>query len=146
MKIVPNRLCNGKTARGPLENTGFTLIELMVVVAIIAILAAIVVPNYMSNVDAANVAAAKAQINQFKTSLVSFKLQGKTKKFPTTSEGLNALVGAKIMDSIPKDPWGNDYIYRCPGTKADYEIISYGADGQAGGTETNADVESWNMQ
>jgi len=132
--------------RGRRDAQGFTLIELMVVVAIIAILAAVIVPNYMSNVDAANVSAAKLQIGNFKTSLVQFKLQGKTKKFPSSSEGLNALVGAKMIDSVPKDPWGNDYVYRCPGSKGnDYDIVCYGADGAQGGTDLNADIESWNM-
>lgn len=124
---------------------GFTLMELMVVVAIIAILAAIVLPNMLGTLDDTNVTAAKAQIKSFQTSLVAYKV--KNKKFPTTGEGLNALVGAGLMDTLPKDPWGNDYVYRSPGTKnKDYEIISYGSDGQPGGSDYAADIESWNLQ
>lgn len=142
MKIETTR----RRARGGAE--GFTLIELMVVVAIIAILAAIVLPNVLSNVDEANVTKAKAEMNSFKVALTQYKL--KFKKFPTTGEGMQALVnnaaGIKMIDAVPKDPWGNDYIYRSPGTQGnDFEIISYGEDGQPGGTGYNADIESWNL-
>lgn len=129
---------------------GFTLIELMVVIAIIGILATIVVPRMMTGVDEANVNAAKAQIKAFQTGLAMYKL--KFKKYPSTGEGLEALINNERQnfleaESVPNDPWGNPYIYTSPGSDGrDFDIVSYGADGAPGGTGYNADIQSWNLQ
>ncbi|MBI4559406.1 MAG: type II secretion system major pseudopilin GspG [Candidatus Hydrogenedentes bacterium] len=129
------------------SRSGFTLIELMVVIAILGVLAAIVTINLMGASEEGNVAAAKAQISNFKTALMQYKL--KYKKFPSSSEGLQALISAKMLDAVavPKDPWGNDYVYHSPGAQGnDYEIISLGKDGAQGGAEYDADIVSWNLQ
>ena len=130
---------------------GFTLIELMVVIAIIGILAAVVVPQFMGQLDEAKVNAAKAQIVSFQTALKAYKI--KVGKYPSSGEGLNALVsnssGRSYLDSdkVPKDPWGNDYVYTCPGTGGhDFEIISLGEDGARGGeSEYARDIVSWDL-
>lgn len=131
--------------------SGFTLMELMIVIAILGILAGIVVPKMMGGLDEANRVAAKAQINSFKTALTSYKI--KIHKYPPTSEGLSALIqnssGKNFLDAseVPKDPWGNDYVYSSPGSHGmDFEIVSYGEDGGPGGDGNAADIESWNLR
>lgn len=130
--------------------SGFTLIELMVVIVIIGLLAALVVPRYIGAADKAKVTAAKTQINLFKSALTMFKLE--MGDYPQTSEGLEALIsnGKKNFldqDSIPLDPWGMPYIYVCPGTQGhDFEIISYGSDRAPGGSGYAADIVSWDLQ
>jgi len=133
------------------KRLGFTLIELMIVMVIIGLLAALVAPRMLNKVGKSKIKAAKAQIEMFSTALDSFKLD--TGRYPTTEEGLKALVenpGINGWDGpylkkkvIPKDPWGHDYVYKCPGDHDVYDIISYGADGQPGGTGENADIGSW---
>src|SRR5262245_35718089 len=114
---------------------GFSLIELMVVIAIIAMLAAIVGFNVMNALGKGESAAAKQQITQFKTALISYRMA--FKKFPSTEEGLRVLVenekGEKFLDQkeIPNDPWGNPYVYRLE-NGSEFVIVSYGADGQEG--------------
>jgi len=130
--------------------SGFTLIELMVVIVIIGLLAALVVPRYIGAADKAKVTAAKTQINLFKSALTMFKLE--MGEYPQTSEGLEALInnGKKNFldqDTIPLDPWGMPYVYVCPGTQGhDFEIISYGSDRAPGGSGYAADIVSWDLQ
>jgi general secretion pathway protein G len=122
---------------------GFTLVELMVVIAIIAILATIVGVNVLGRMDTANVTAAQAQIRNLKTAVIGYKLQHK--KFP---QRLEELVGGDnpILDAkeIPKDPWGNPYQYSVDGHN--FKILSYGADGRAGGSSIDADVDSDSLE
>ena len=144
-------MCPRKKPSDWRKDAGFTLIELMVVIVIIGMLAAIVVPRFMGAADKAAVTSAKAQISSFKTALQLFKLDNNA--YPKTAEGLDALLknekGKQYLEqeSIPKDPWGNAYQYTCPGQSGrDFDIVSLGADGSAGGEGINADIQSWNLQ
>ncbi len=129
---------------------GFTLIELMVVIVILALLATIVGTNLLGATEDANVATAKTQIKNLQTALMAHKLKLKT--FPTTSEGLEALINNSHgnfldSDSLPLDPWDNPYDYTSPGAQGhEYEIVCYGADGQPGGTSYDADIVSWDLR
>jgi len=122
---------------------GFTLVELMVVISIIAILATIVGFNVFNQIDESSITAAQAQIKNFETAIVAYKL--KFKRFP---ESLDALVqnskNIKFMNRIPEDPWGNAYVYTLEGSK-DYKIVCYGADGAPGGSDVDADISSDNL-
>lgn len=124
---------------------GFSLIELMVVIAIIAMLAAVVGYNVLGSFEDAERASAKAEISAFKSALIAYRVA--LKRFPTSEEGLNALVqnekNRKFLDrsEIPLDPWGNPYVYKLEGSR-DFTIISYGADGVPGGEENDADISS----
>lgn len=130
---------------------GFTLMELLVVMAIIALLAALVGPTLWPQKEEANKKAARAQIEMFGQALDQFRLDND--RYPTTQEGLNALItnpGIESWDGpylkkkvIRDDPWNNTYIYKSPGSHGDYDLYSYGKDGAAGGTKENADINSW---
>jgi general secretion pathway protein G len=133
-------------------DAGVTLIEMLVVVSIIALFAALVAPSMFQQGDKARVVAARVQINNFEQALTQYKLS--TGMFPTTEQGLEALrtkpanlnqwEGPYLKKEIPKDPWGHDYLYKYPGEHGDEpDIISYGLDGQPGGDGLNADVVSW---
>lgn len=141
--------------RRRLSQAGVTLIEMLVVVTIIAMFAALVAPRMLKRTDAARVTFARAQINSFMTALGAYKMD--TGLFPTTEQGLNALrvrpqgltqwQGPYLPQEIPVDPWGRPYVYKFPGEHGDEpDIISYGADGQPGGTDINSDVVSWKSQ
>ncbi len=134
------------------HRAGVTLIEMLVVVTIIALFAAIVGPRLLHRGDQARVVAAKEQISAFQLALGQYKLD--TGGFPTTEQGLAALRqqpqgveqwhGPYLTRDLSTDPWSHPYVYKFPGDHGDEpDIISYGADGQPGGTELNADVLSW---
>ncbi len=134
------------------RQAGVTLIEMLVVVTIIALFAALVAPAMLKRGDQARVVQAKAQVNSFSTALGSYKLD--TSLYPTNEQGLQALRsrpegltqwnGPYLPKEVPNDPWGRPYIYKYPGEHGDEpDIISYGADGQPGGDGINADIVSW---
>jgi general secretion pathway protein G len=134
------------------SQAGVTLIEMLVVVTIIALFAALVAPRILGRADQARVTAAKVQISNFQGALAQYKLD--TGVFPTTEQGLKALRekpagveswrGPYLPKEIPMDPWGRPYLYKYPGEHGDEpDLSSLGADGQPGGAELNADVESW---
>jgi len=141
-----------RTAR---QQSGFTLIEIMVVVIIIGLLAAVVVPQFLGRVDDARKAKAKQDIQALETGLTMFKLDNFN--YPTGEEGLKALVekpndpnvknwrAGGYLQHLPKDPWGNDYQYQYPGTHGEVDVFSLGADGQPGGEGNNADIGNWNL-
>ena len=137
------------------STAGITLIEMLVVVTIIALFAALVAPRMLRQADKARVTAAHAQINSFMTALGSYKLD--TGTFPTTEQGLQALrikpqdanqwSGPYLPQDVPVDPWGHPYIYKYPGEHGDEpDVISFGLDGQPGGEGLNADIVSWKNQ
>jgi general secretion pathway protein G len=138
---------------------GFTLIELMVVIVILSLLAVLVGPKLIGRSDDAKVADAKVQIRNIETALKLYKLDNGI--YPSTEQGLQALVtkptvgqiprnykteGYLENKNVPKDPWGNDYIYLSPGEFGDYGLSSLGADGTKGGDGKNADINSWDMK
>ena len=137
------------------RQAGVTLIEMLVVVTIIALFAALVAPRMLRRSDTARITAARAQINSFMTALGAYKLD--TGLFPTTEQGLQALrvkpqgvnqwEGPYLPQEIPVDPWTRPYVYKYPGEHGDEpDIISYGADGQPGGEGINGDILSWKSQ
>jgi general secretion pathway protein G len=145
------------TSCGSAASRGFTLIEIMVVVVILGILAALVAPNVIRRIDDAQVAKARQDIRAYETALNLFRLDNF--KYPTTDQGLQALVQQPgdtsirnwkpggYIDGLRKDPWGNDYLYLNPGSKGkEYDLYTLGADGQEGGEGINADVGNWNAQ
>ena len=139
------------------DQRGFTFVEIMVVVAILAILAAIVVPRIMGRTDEAKVTAAKVQMRNIEGALKLYKLD--TGKYPRTEHGLEALVtkptSGKVpknwrkggyLQSVPKDPWGTNFVYLSPGVHDDYDLVSNGSDGEPGGEGEDADIQSWNIE
>ena len=119
---------------------GFTLIELMVVMVIIALLAALVMPKLFGSVDKARQQSAQTQIEMLGQALDLYRLENR--KYPTTEEGLEA-IKSYLKKNVPKDPWGSEYVYTAPGDHGDYDLISYGADKTEGGEENNLDIVSW---
>ena len=139
--------------RNPQWSAGFTLIEMMVVVVILGVLATMVMPKILDKPEQARRTKAKVDIRSIQSALAMFKTD--TGRFPTTAEGLHSLVanpGARgysqngYLERVPADPWGNKFIYLSPGVhNRDYDLVSYGKDGEQGGTGDNADIESWNL-
>jgi len=130
---------------------GFTLIEMLIVMVILGLLAALVGPRMFGKVGKSRQKAAKAQIALFETALDTYRLD--TSKYPTTDQGLQALRtkpdgverwdGPYLPKDVPLDPWGHVYDYRSPGEHGDYDITSYGADGSSGGQDEDGDVVNW---
>ena len=141
------------------DNRGFTLIELMVVIIILGILAMYVAPKIMGRPGEARQVKARLDIQNLESALKLYKLDNGI--YPTTEQGLLALVeqpetgtvpkkwkrgGYLEKGRVPKDPWGNDFVYLSPGLKGDFDIISYGLDGVPGGEEENKDVNNWEIE
>lgn len=144
-----------------MNDSGFTLIEIMVVVVILSILALYVGPKIIGRPQEARINAAIMQIKSIETALKMYKLDNG--EYPSTEQGLEALVqspevgqlasnwkkgGYLEKGKVPKDPWGNDYIYLAPGAHNtnDFDLLSYGPDGQPGGEEENADINNWDLE
>ncbi len=131
---------------------GFTLIELMVVLVIIGVLAALIVPNVIDRADDARVTAARTDITNIVQALKLYRLDNQ--RYPTAEQGLQALIAKPTngpvpgnwrpyLEKLPNDPWGRPYQYLNPGIKGEVDVMSFGADGQSGGEGKNADVGSW---
>ncbi len=138
--------------RGRHNERGFTLVEMLVVITIIALIMALVGPRVLNYLTDAKIKTARIQISSFENALDLYYLDAN--RYPTTSEGLRALVerpGGTVVwtgpylkgDAVPNDPWGRPYVYRSPGEHGTYDIMSYGADGQEGGAGSDADITSW---
>jgi general secretion pathway protein G len=134
---------------------GFTLIEIMVVVVIIGILAALVGPKLFGQVDRARIAAAKAEISTIENAMKFYRLDNFV--YPSSEQGVEALVTKPndpsvknwnpggYLERLPKDPWGNPYLYRNPGTQGEIDVLTLGADGIEGGEGNNADIGNWDL-
>lgn len=147
-----NTLSSSLTIARRRLTAGFTLIELMVVLVIIGVLAALIVPNVLDRADDARATAAKTDVNNLMQVLKLYKLDNQ--RFPTSEQGLSALLQKPTtgpippnwktyLDKLPNDPWGRPYQYLNPGIKAEVDVMSFGADGQPGGEGKNADIGSW---
>ena len=134
--------------------TGFTLIEVMVVIVILSVLAALIVPRIMGRPDEARIVAAKQDIGTLMQALKLYKLDNR--RFPSASQGLAALVKKpttdpvpenwkSYLDKLPQDPWGSPYQYLNPGLHGEIDVLSYGADNKAGGDGIDADIGSWSL-
>lgn len=139
------------------KELGFTLIELMVVIVILGILAGLIVPRIMDQPDQARQVKAKMQMESLSTAIKQFRLDNGF--YPSTEQGLQALVQKPsvgrearnyprggYLPKMPKDPWGFDYVYTCPGQHGDFDIISLGGDGKEGGEGGDSDVRNWEIQ
>jgi len=144
---------------GFMNQRGFTLIELMVVIVILGILAGLIIPRIMGRPEEARRMKARVQIESIETALKLYKLDNGS--YPSTEQGLQALVEAPSVGQlprawrdggylekgrVPKDPWENEFIYLSPGANSDFDLISYGADGEPGGEDMNEDVNNWELE
>lgn len=140
-----------------LRAAGFTLLELLVVILILGLLVAIVTPRILGRTDEAKRTAAQVQIKQLEGALDLYRLDNGF--YPTTEQGLRALVEQPTttpippkwreggyLPSVPQDPWGNAYVYLSPGTHGEFDLLSYGADGEPGGEGKNADIHNWDLE
>ncbi len=140
----------------PSRSAGFTLIEIMVVIVILGVLAALIVPRVIERPDEARAIAAKADIATIMQALKLYRLDNQ--RYPSAEQGLTALTAKPeaapippnwknggYLERLPKDPWGRPYVYVNPGVRNDIEVFSFGADGQQGGTGIDADIGSWDL-
>ncbi len=148
---------NRTPSRAPVSSArGFTLIEIMVVIVILGVIAALVVPKVLERPDEARVVAAKSDIAAIMAALKLYRLDNQ--RYPTTEQGLNALVARPTeppvppnwkpggyLEKLPRDPWGSPYQYLNPGLKGEIDVFSFGADQKPGGTGVDADVGSWDL-
>lgn len=144
------RFASDHASRGRTQQ-GFTLLELLVVMVIIGLLASYVGPRYFSQVGKSEVKTTKAQIDALEKALDQYRLD--VGHYPTTEQGLSALVtrpaneprweGPYLKKGVPPDPWGNPYVYKQPGDHGEYDLLSYGNDGQPGGSGEAADIVNW---
>ena len=141
------------------DRRGFTLIEIMVVMVILGILAGLIIPRIMGRPEEARRTKARVQIESIETALKLYRLDSGS--YPTTEQGLQALVeppavgklpiawregGYLEKGKVPKDPWGNEYVYLCPGIHGDFDLISYGADWETGGEGKDQDINNWELE
>lgn len=156
MRVIELNRMIGESARlsrvhALLRVQGFTLLELLVVMVIIGLLAGYVGPKYFSQIGKSEIKLAKAQIDSLEKSLDQYRLD--TGHFPSSEDGLAALVtrpasetkwdGPYLKKNVPLDPWGNAYVYKIPGEHGEFDLLSYGKDGQMGGEGEAADVTNW---
>lgn len=151
---IPATRSARSTPPGGRRSSGFTLIEVMVVIVILGVLAALVVPRIMSKPDEARVTAARYDIGNILQSLDTYRLDNQ--RYPSTEQGLQALVTKPTIEPVPNnwkqylknpptDPWGKPYQYLNPGIRSEIDVFSYGGDGQPGGEGTDADIGSWSL-
>lgn len=137
--------------RSILKPSGFTLLELLVVMVIIGLLAGYVGPRYFAQIGKSEIKTARAQIDAFEKALDQYRLD--TGHYPSSAQGLTALMarpaneprwaGPYLKKAVPPDPWGNAYIYKQPGEHGEFDLLSYGKDGQPGGSDEAADIVNW---
>ncbi len=142
-----------------IDNSGFTFIELMVVIVILGILAMVIAPNFMDAPDEARQNKAKIDIKAIESALKLYKLDNGV--YPSTEQGLQALVsppeagvlpkkwrkgGYLEKTNLPKDPWGNEFVYLSPGANGSFDLISYGSDGAPGGEDAAKDINNWEIE
>jgi general secretion pathway protein G len=157
-KAANSRSIKSRT-NGTKFHAGFTLIEIMVVIVILGILATLIIPRFMGREEEARHTVARVQMESIETALKLYKLDNGV--YPSTEQGLQALVEAPSIGQIPRkwreggylekgrvprDPWDNDYVYLSPGLHGDFDLISYGADGEPGGEGNNKDINNWESE
>ena len=147
LKVI-NRRAPGRRAPGRRNSRGFTLVELLLVLIILALIGGLVLPNIIGRAEGAKVKAASSQIDRLAMAVETFYMD--TNSFPDTLDALveegNGVAGWNgpyVKKTILKDPWGREYVYQYPGEKGQFDIASLGADGQPGGEDTNADISNW---